>query len=777
VAVRVVGAHGHQGHPGARRGEELRIGVGAAVVGHLEHVGGQVDAVPDEAVLRLCTEVTGQEHPEAPDRHPDDQGQIVRFRTRHRPPGARRQHIHLDRTDAHPVAGLEHRSGAGRLPQDGVEGRGAVVVRRQRTGRDEIDVPAGERAGQAAHVVGVQMAEEHERELVDAEPVQAAVDRTDLGAGVHEHAGAGRRGDDQRVPLPDVAGDEDRVGGRPATGDLPQRPAHGDDGHQGDQGDETDARGAPQQRGRQYEEHTQRQSPHGAGRPGDSGVGQPGRALGHEHQPAHRPPRQPHEDIGRRRGQRREDRGAETEHGRHGHGRCRQQVGRDRHQAHRAVEAGDEGRRRHARGRTDRQRIRDRRRPAPLPQPPRPPRREEDDRRGRPDRQSEPGVRGQVGLQQEQRDRGRREGRHSGAGSAGGQCPERDPSHGSRAHHAGRRAGEDDESDQPQQTHDDLHTAVDGATAQRPQHRGQHDRHVGAGHGCEMGEPRRLEVLLQHGVRPARVADDKSGQETGRPRCQHPGGRPGQPGAHRSGGRLPPDRGRHGGRRATGRHHGDHRVPGSRRRHRDPGTHALPREQLAPALDGGEQQHRRPDVTHAVCLDEGDHRRVRQASRQSAAAEEPQVAVQLEDGVDGSAHDVRCPQRRDLALPAVHGAGTARYRRPRQDGHHDRADRSPSPPRDAGGEGEAGDARDPERPRREPGSDRRDGPHGSCHRHKSQIQPRQPAPSPDEAEPGAAHTATASARCSRIAGPIPATSSRSSTCRKGPCCSRWSTIR
>jgi hypothetical protein len=72
MSVGVGGPHGHQGDPGARRGEEPGIGVGAAVVGHLEHVGGQVDTVPDEAVLRIPAEVTGQQRPETADRHPDD---------------------------------------------------------------------------------------------------------------------------------------------------------------------------------------------------------------------------------------------------------------------------------------------------------------------------------------------------------------------------------------------------------------------------------------------------------------------------------------------------------------------------------------------------------------------------------------------------------------------------------------------------------------------------------------------------------------------------------
>jgi hypothetical protein len=645
MAVGVVRAHRHQGDPRVRRGEEISISVGTAVVGHLQHVGGQIDAVPDQAILCFPAEVTGQEHPQTADRDPQDEGQVVRFGSGHCPFCPGRQHLELGRAEAQAVAGSEQRPGAGRASEHRVEGSRPVVVRRQRTGRDDPDVPAGQRAGQSAHVVGVQVAEEHQRELVDAQAVQAAVDRTHLGAGVHQHTRARRDGDDERVPLPDVAGDEDRVVGRPAPGDLAERPAGHDEGHQRDHPEDADAPGAPQQRDRQHEQDAQRQGADGPGRPRDRSVGQAGRALGHEHQPAHRPPGQPDQDIARRRVHRGEHRGAETEHGGQRHGRCREQVGRDRHQADRAVETGDEGRRRQTRRSAHRQRIGDRRGPAPLPQPPRPPRSEQDDRRRRGDRQREARVLGQVGLQQEQHDRRRGESRHGGAGSAGGQRPERDPAHGGGAHDARRRPREDDEGDQPHERHPDLHAAIDGAPAQRPQHRGQDDCDVGTGHRSQMGQPRAPEVLLQDRVGPTRVADDQSGEEAGGTRGQHPGSRSGQLGAHRSGGRLPPGWWSHGGRRAASRHHGDDRVPGSGGGHGDPGPHALTREQLAPALDGREQQHRRPDRANLVRRDEPNDSRVGEATRYRTAAEDPQIAVQGEDGFDRAAHHVRRPQR------------------------------------------------------------------------------------------------------------------------------------
>ena len=53
VAVGVVGADRDQRHAGAAGGEELRVGVRAAVVRHLEHVGPQIDAAGDDPRLGL----------------------------------------------------------------------------------------------------------------------------------------------------------------------------------------------------------------------------------------------------------------------------------------------------------------------------------------------------------------------------------------------------------------------------------------------------------------------------------------------------------------------------------------------------------------------------------------------------------------------------------------------------------------------------------------------------------------------------------------------------
>ena len=82
------------------------------MVRHLEDVGGQVDAVPDEAALRLGPEVAGQEHAQTTDGHPDHEGQVVRLGAGDRPVGAGREDLELCLPDPQPVAGLEQGTGA-----------------------------------------------------------------------------------------------------------------------------------------------------------------------------------------------------------------------------------------------------------------------------------------------------------------------------------------------------------------------------------------------------------------------------------------------------------------------------------------------------------------------------------------------------------------------------------------------------------------------------------------------------------------------------------------
>jgi hypothetical protein len=122
VAVGVVRPDGHERDPCPGRGEELRIGVCAAVVRHLEDVGGQVDTVAHEPSLRLGAEVPGEEDPQTVDGHPHDQGEVVRLTAGHRPVDAGREHLQVRRSEAQAIARLEERPRPRGAPQHGVEG-------------------------------------------------------------------------------------------------------------------------------------------------------------------------------------------------------------------------------------------------------------------------------------------------------------------------------------------------------------------------------------------------------------------------------------------------------------------------------------------------------------------------------------------------------------------------------------------------------------------------------------------------------------------------------
>jgi hypothetical protein len=295
VAVGVVGPDRHQRHPRTGPGEEVRIGVGAAVVRHLEDVGGQVEPVADEPLLRLGSEVAGEQDPQAVHGHPRDHAEVVGGRSGHRPVGRRREHLELGRSDAHAITRLEHRPGARGAPEHRVQCGGPVVVGCERTRGHRADVAAGQRSGQTADVVGVEVAEQHQRQLVDAQPVEAAVDRADLRTGVHQHSRAGPGRHHERVPLADVAGDEHRAVHRPAARHLPQRPA--DDHHcdQRHQCEHPHTGRPPQHHDGAQQQKTEQQAAQGTLRPGRGSVGQGGGALGDDHQPAHRPAGRPHQ--------------------------------------------------------------------------------------------------------------------------------------------------------------------------------------------------------------------------------------------------------------------------------------------------------------------------------------------------------------------------------------------------------------------------------------------------------------------------------------------------
>jgi hypothetical protein len=127
VPVGVVRAHGDECDPRPGGGEEAAVGVGAAVVRHLEHVGVQVHAAGDDPRLHRAAQVAGEQRPEPALGHPYQQRQVI---GRHRGGGElRRRGEHLDGRRPHgpPVAGDQDRALGTGPPRRRVQGSGPVL--------------------------------------------------------------------------------------------------------------------------------------------------------------------------------------------------------------------------------------------------------------------------------------------------------------------------------------------------------------------------------------------------------------------------------------------------------------------------------------------------------------------------------------------------------------------------------------------------------------------------------------------------------------------------
>ena len=224
MAVGVVPADGDDGDPGTAGREEARVVVRAPVVRHLQHVGPQVHAPTQQPLLCLFTEVPGEQDPHAVHRHPGDDGQVVGLGATGGDLGRRCQHLDGGRPHLALVAGHQYLLSRPRAADRPAQRGATVVGGRERSRGHHPDLPVAERAGQAADVVGVQVGEQHQRQPVDAQPVQTAVHRDHVGSCVDQHGLPRTRGHHEGVPLADVAGHEDGVGGPPPAGHLPQRP-------------------------------------------------------------------------------------------------------------------------------------------------------------------------------------------------------------------------------------------------------------------------------------------------------------------------------------------------------------------------------------------------------------------------------------------------------------------------------------------------------------------------------------------------------------------------
>ena len=304
VAVRVVGAHRDQRDPRAGCRQEPRIGVGAAVVRDLEHVGPDIDPPVEDAGLRLGAQVAGEEDPHAALGDPHEQAQVVGRGRRRGDLRRGRQHLDRGGADRAPVARNQRQAAGSGMTGQGVDAPDPVVGRREGAGRYLADAPAPQGSGQAGHVVGIEVRKQHEWHVVDGEPPQAPVLGGDVGTGVDQHRLVRTGRHDQRIPLPHVAGNHVRGRGRPAADHLPERPPEDDQtGNHGEE-DQPGSRPSPQQDGNREHQQREQDGTRRPGRPGGHGVRDPCRPVRHEHQPAHRPPGQPHQPVGQRRHER-----------------------------------------------------------------------------------------------------------------------------------------------------------------------------------------------------------------------------------------------------------------------------------------------------------------------------------------------------------------------------------------------------------------------------------------------------------------------------------------
>jgi hypothetical protein len=630
MAVRVVGTDGDQRDARSAGGEEVRVGVTAAVVRDLEDVGTQVGPLGDQPRLRLGTEITREEDRQAGHGRADDQRQVVDLGPGDRALGEGGQGEQVHVAHRSPITGHED----GPLPAEAlhvaVETGGAVLGGRQRAGRHDADVPTAQRTCQAAHVIGVQMGDHDQRQPADAEPVQAPVDGSDVPADVDEHpvAGAGRQ--HERVPLADVAGDDHRVGGRPAADHLADRPADEEQAEERGQGQGAQPPVPPEQPADAEQQDGQQHGTGGAGRPAGGAVGDPGGTPGDGDEPPRRPAGHPHQGIRHERQGHSGDGRRQPQHGRCRHRWCGEQVGRQRDQADRPREPGDEGRGDGAGGRAHRDRVGEHRPAAPFAEPAGPARCEQDDPGGGHDGEGETRVTRQPRIQQEEHADPAAQGRDGRAGTPGRQGQEGHRAHRCGADDARARPGQHDEPDERETGDHRLDTAIDRTSAQRPQDTGQDDGDVRARHGGQVREPGAAEVVLEHRVHGAGVADDQPRQQARRSGVEHPlRGRaerlPQPAGGSLHGSRPTDERGW-----SPGGEHRDHVVPRPGRRDADAQSNALAREQVPPFLRRPEHHHPGPEAVDRVPVHEAGHRRIDDGPRPRLPAEHVRVPVELE---------------------------------------------------------------------------------------------------------------------------------------------------
>ena len=339
-----------------------------------------------------------------------------------------------------------------------------------------------QRPGEPAGVVGVEVRQEHQRQRVDAQPVQAAGPPAPTSGPVSTSTASPQpRWAARGVALPDVAGDDDRVRRRPAAHDLPHRPAEHDQADHAATPAAAAAGSASSAKPPTTSRPVSSSAPPGpAGQPAAASGTAAARSATSTSQ-RDRPAREPDQHVAQRR-----------QSGAHERGRRPSTVaGATAGAASRF--AGSETRltvpdrpatsgavARPAAALTARASA-STGRPAALPQPPRPAGREQHDGGRRDDRQGEAGVAGQPRIDEQQHAHRGAEGRHRGPRPADARATRATAAHGGRAHahwRSGRASTTKPTSASPATAACTRRSAA--RRPQRPEDAGHHDRDVRA---------------------------------------------------------------------------------------------------------------------------------------------------------------------------------------------------------------------------------------------------------------------------------------------------------
>ena len=198
MPVAVPGAGAHQHCTWADRVEELVEAVPAAVVGHLEHVGAQVDSGGQQVGLGRQLDVAGEQDRAGCGLGAHHERAVVDLRSvvriDRRVGVARPDDVEHEPRPPQLLAGREghqRRTGLVGLPLH-LDQR--LVRLANGPDRHPAHRPPAQRAGQAVRVVGVQVADQHQGDAPHAEPAQAGVHRAVLRSGVDQHHPAGPSG-------------------------------------------------------------------------------------------------------------------------------------------------------------------------------------------------------------------------------------------------------------------------------------------------------------------------------------------------------------------------------------------------------------------------------------------------------------------------------------------------------------------------------------------------------------------------------------------------------